>query len=70
MTIITRAGLDATPSMKRSAEVTNDIAKSIPTSDGCVGVPVAVDGAVPRELELGRTTLAALGFEARWDRPC
>jgi leucyl aminopeptidase len=56
------AAFDPVPSIKRSAEVTIGVAKSLPTGDGCVGIPVAIDGAVPRELDLDRATLTALGF--------
>jgi leucyl aminopeptidase len=63
MTILKRDNFDPTPSIKRSASVTVGVAKSVPTGDNCVGVPVGVDGTVPRELDLDRATLAALGFE-------
>ena len=57
------AAFDPTPSITRSGEVTIGVSKSVPTGAGVVGVPIGVDGAVPRELRLHRAALAALGFD-------
>jgi leucyl aminopeptidase len=59
------AGINITPSIKRSAEVTIDVSKSVPTGVGCVGVAVGVNGAVPRQLGLDRATMVASGFDAK-----
>jgi leucyl aminopeptidase len=57
--------VDVIPSVKRSAEVTISVSRSVPTGDGCLGVPVGVDGAVPESLGVDRATLAAMGFEGK-----
>ena len=59
------ATFDPVPSIKRSGEVTIGVAKTLSPGDGCVGVPVGVDGAVPRELALDRAALTALGFDGQ-----
>jgi leucyl aminopeptidase len=56
------ADVDLTPSRKLSAEVTVDVADSIPPSATAISVPVRVDGEVPALLDLDRATLAAAGF--------
>jgi leucyl aminopeptidase len=53
------------PSIKHSAEVTIGVSKSMPADASCVGLPVGVDGAVPRQLGLDRATMVASGFEAK-----
>ncbi len=53
------------PSIKHSAEVTIGVSKSIPSDAGCVGVPVGVDGAVPRQLGLDRATMISSGFDSK-----
>jgi leucyl aminopeptidase len=63
--IIAVADFNPTPSIKRSAEITIDVSQSVPTGVGCVGVPVGVDGAVPSQLGLERTTLVASGFDGQ-----
>jgi leucyl aminopeptidase len=65
MTVLTRADFDLAPSIAHAAELTIDVAKSPPTNEGCLGVPVGTDGPVPRELDLDRSTLDALGFEGK-----
>src|SRR5215510_4283845 len=57
--------VDVIPSVKRSAEVAISVSKSVPTGDGCLGVPVGVDGPVPQSLGVDRSTLAAMGFEGK-----
>ncbi|MFZ9483088.1 MAG: M17 family peptidase N-terminal domain-containing protein, partial [Ilumatobacteraceae bacterium] len=41
------------------------IVRSVPRTADAVGVPVATSGAVPRSLGLGRSALAAHGFEGK-----
>src|SRR5262245_27357768 len=53
------------PSIKHSAEVTIGVSKSIPADAGCVGVPVGVDGAVPRQFGLDRATITESGFDGK-----
>jgi leucyl aminopeptidase len=65
MAILMRADFDPTPSVKEAAHLAIDVAKSVPPADGCLGVPVGVDGPLPRELDLERATLAAAGFEGK-----
>ena len=57
------AGFNPTPSVKRSAEVTIGVVRSVPPGTGIIGVPVDLDGAVPGELGFDRATLAASGFD-------
>src|SRR5262249_3697489 len=56
------ADVDLTPSRTHSAEVTVDVADSMPPSATAISVPVRVDGEVPALLGLDRATLAAAGF--------
>src|SRR5215831_425072 len=57
--------VDVIPSVKRSAEVTINVSSSLPTGDGCLGVPVGIDGAVPPSLGVDRAALSAMGFEGK-----
>jgi leucyl aminopeptidase len=63
--VVAISRFNLTPSAKRSAAVTIEVTRSVPPGAGTVGLPVAVDGAVPGELGLDRATLAALGFDAK-----
>ncbi len=53
------------PSIRHSAELTIGVSKSIPADAGCVGFPVGVDGAVPRQLGLDRATMVESGFDGK-----
>src|SRR5262249_14779047 len=57
--------VDVIPSVKRSAEVTISVSRSAPTGEGCLGVPVGIDGPVPPSLGVDRATLSAMGFEGK-----
>jgi leucyl aminopeptidase len=59
------AGINITPSIKRSAEVTVSVSKDVPTGVSSVGVAVGADGAVPPLLGLDRATLVASGFDGK-----
>ncbi len=61
----TNSSVDVIPSVKRSAEVTITVSRSVPAGDGCLGVPVGTDGAVSPILGVDRATLAAMGFEGK-----
>jgi len=54
-----------TPSIKHTAEIRIVVLRSIPADAGCVGVPVGIDGAVPRQLGLDRATMVASGFDGK-----
>ncbi|XXF76211.1 leucyl aminopeptidase [Myxococcaceae bacterium GXIMD 01537] len=41
------------------------VSKSAPADAGAIGIPVAVEGEVPRELGVDRATLSAAGFEGK-----
>src|SRR5262249_22119367 len=56
------ADVDLTPSRTHSAEVTVDVADSMPPRATPSSVPVRVAGEVPALLGLDRATLAAAGF--------
>jgi leucyl aminopeptidase len=53
------------PSIKRSADLTIGVSKTMPADTSCVGLPVASDGVVPRQLGLDRATMVASGFEGK-----
>ena len=62
---VTRAvsGFDLIPSRHPSVEETVAVARGAPDEATAIGVPVATDGAVPRErVDLDRATLEASGF--------
>ncbi len=60
-----RKDFDPIPSRDPAMAVSVDVATSIPGTSTIVGVPVATDGAVPRErADLDRATLEASGFGA------
>jgi leucyl aminopeptidase len=56
------ADVDLTPSLKQSAQVTVDVASSVPPTATAVSEPVRSDGAVPDAVGLDRATLKAAGF--------
>jgi leucyl aminopeptidase len=57
------AGFDPVPSRHPAAAVTVGVARTAPADVTVIGVPVASDGAVPRErIEIDRATLEASGF--------
>ncbi len=56
------ADIDLTPSRKQSAQVTVDVASTVPPDATAISVPVRTDGAVPDLLGLDRATLEAAGF--------
>jgi leucyl aminopeptidase len=57
------ADFQPAPSVDEITATRIDVAKTVPATAGAVGIPVGVDGAVPKELGLDRATLAAAGFE-------
>jgi leucyl aminopeptidase len=59
------ANFNPTPSLKKQGTTKISAAKAIPKGAGSIGVPVAIDGAVPPDLGLGRYALEAAGFEGR-----
>jgi leucyl aminopeptidase len=42
-----------------------DVARSLPSAAGVIGVPVGPSGSVPRQVGLDRATVTALGFEGK-----
>ncbi len=58
-----QAKFNPAPSIKRSAGTAIKVARSIPGSADCVGVPVGTNGAVPRDPGLSREKMAASGFD-------
>ena len=58
-------GINLTPSIKRSADVTIGVSNSMPRGVGCVGVAVGIDGAMPHPLGLDRATLVASDFNCK-----
>jgi leucyl aminopeptidase len=64
---VTRAvtGFDPTPSRHEAAAVVVEVARTTPDDATAIGVPVATDGAVPRErLDMDRAMLESAGFGA------
>jgi pimeloyl-ACP methyl ester carboxylesterase len=54
-----------TTSFKMPADVTIGVVRSVPPGARAIGLPVAVDAAVPSELGLDRATLVASGFDGK-----
>ena len=59
------AGFDPVPSIGHYDDVTVEVVRAASAGVDAVGVPVAVDGAVPKALGLDRGALAAAGFEGK-----
>lgn len=59
------AGFDPVPSHSQFAQVAVRVVRSAPPGADAVGIPVAEDGAVPKDLGLDRATLAAAGFDGK-----
>lgn len=57
--------LNLTPSITTSRRVAIDVAKTIPSRATAIGIPVGENGAVPRDIGLDRTSLAAAGFAGK-----
>ncbi len=57
--------VDPIPSRTHLGSISLEVALSLPSSTGAVGVPVGQRGAVPEVLGFERTALTALGFEAK-----
>jgi leucyl aminopeptidase len=55
---------DPAPS-RSQPDVSVGVARAVPPDAGVVGVPVGVDGTVPRQLGLDRATLTAAGFDGK-----
>ncbi len=59
------ADFQPAPSVDEVSATKINVAKTIPKNAGGIGIPVGVDGDVPKELGLDRATLAAAGFEGK-----
>jgi leucyl aminopeptidase len=59
------ATFNPTPSIERAHDVVVTVSRSVPSTADAVGVPVAAQGAVPRQLGLDRVTLAGSGFDGK-----
>ena len=57
------ADFQPAPSVDEVSATKINVSKTVPATAGAVGIPVGVDGAVPKELGFDRATLAAAGFE-------
>ena len=53
------------PSVDEVTATKISVSKTVPKNAGGIGIPVGVDGDVPKELGLDRATLAAAGFEGK-----
>ena len=60
-----QAEYNPTPSLEKPAATKVAIAQAIPKNADSVGIPVAADGDVPKELGLDRAALNAAGFEGK-----
>src|SRR4051812_8531650 len=56
---------DPAPSLASANKTKIVAAKSIPAGTPCIGVPVASDGDIPKQLGIDRKALAAMGFEGK-----
>ena len=59
------ADFQPAPSVDEITATKISVSKTIPKDAGGIGIPVGVDGEVPKELGLDRATLEAAGFEGQ-----
>jgi len=59
------SSVNPVPSIVESARINVQVARAAPAGATAVGIPVGVEGAVPRTLGLDRAALATAGFEGK-----